>query len=63
MIQMNSQNRNRLTDSKKKSMVVGRKDTGRSNQGVWDGHVHTALFKMDHQHGHTAAPGTLLNVV
>ena len=24
---------------------------GRDSQGVWDGHVHTAIFKMDNQQG------------
>ena len=24
---------------------------GRDSQGVWDGHVHTAIFKMDSQPG------------
>ena len=26
---------------------------GRDSQGVWDGHVHTAIFKMDNQQGAT----------
>ena len=26
---------------------------GRDNQGVWDRHVHTAIFKMDNQQGPT----------
>ena len=26
---------------------------GRDSQGVWDGHVHTAMFKMDNQQGPT----------
>ena len=24
---------------------------GRDNKGVWDGHIHTAIFKMDNQQG------------
>ena len=28
---------------------------GIDNQGVWDGHVHTAIFKMDHQQGPTVS--------
>ena len=24
---------------------------GRESLGVWDGHVHTAIFKMDHKQG------------
>ena len=27
---------------------------GRDSWGVWDGHVHTAIFKMDNQQGPTA---------
>ena len=34
-----------------KLMVARGKDGGRDNQGVWDGHVHTAAFKMDNQQG------------
>ena len=26
---------------------------GRDSQGVWDGHVHTTVFKMDNQQGPT----------
>ena len=26
---------------------------GQDSQGVWDGHVHSAIFKMDNQQGHT----------
>ena len=26
---------------------------GRDSYGVWDGHVHTAIFKMDNQQGPT----------
>ena len=29
-------------------MVAGGKDEGKG-QGVWDGHVHTAVLKMDNQ--------------
>ena len=32
-------------------MAASREDGGRDSQGVWDGHVHTAIFKMDNQHG------------
>ena len=32
---------------------IGEKMRGRDNQGVWDGHVHTAMFKMDNQQGPT----------
>ena len=26
---------------------------GRKREGVWDGHVHSAMFKMDNQQGPT----------
>ena len=37
---------------------------GRDSYGAWDGHVYTAIFKMDNQRGPTycIAHGTLLNV-
>ena len=41
---MNLQNRNRLTDFKNALTVANGK-----GEGVWDGHVHTAVFKTDNQ--------------
>ena len=35
----------RLTDLENKLMVAG----GRDSSGLWEGHVHTAIFKMDDQ--------------
>ena len=29
----------------------GEMTAGRDSQGVWDGHVHTAIFKIDNQQG------------
>ena len=46
---MNLQNRNRFTDLENELMVANRK-----GEGVWDGHVHTALFKTDNQQEPTA---------
>ena len=34
-------------------MVAGEMDGGKDRQGVWDGHVHTAIFKTDSQQGST----------
>ena len=34
-------------------MVAGRRMRGRDSWGVWDGHVHTALFKTDNLQGLT----------
>ena len=49
MIQMNLQNRNRLSENE---VIVARgKDGGRDSQGVWDGHGHTAVFNMENQQG------------
>ena len=38
---------------------------GKDSKSVWDGHVHTAIFKMDSQQGSTycTPQGTLLNVI
>ena len=38
----------RLTDLEDKLMVARGEEVG-----VWDGHVYTAMFKMDNQHGST----------
>ena len=32
----------------------GEKTGGHDNQGAWDGHVHTAIFKIDNQQNPTA---------
>ena len=45
---MNLQNRKRLTDLKSELIIAGK---GRESYQVWDGHVHTAIFKMDNQQG------------
>ena len=47
MIRMNLQNRKRLTDLENELTVAG----GRDSQGGWEGHVHTAVFRMDNQQG------------
>ena len=44
------QNRNILTDLENELMVTG---GGRDRLGVWDWHVHTAIFKIDDQQGPT----------
>ena len=51
MIQMNLQNRKRLTDLANVLVVAWRMDQGRDSYGVWDGLAHTAVFKMDNQQG------------
>ena len=33
--------------------VVGEMIGKRDSSGVWDGHLHTAIFKMDNQQGPT----------
>ena len=50
---MNLQNRERPTDLENKLMVAGGMDGGRDSQGVWDGHVHSVIFKMEDQQGPT----------
>ena len=42
MIEMNSQNRNRLTDLESELMVAGGWGMGERDLGSVDGHVHTA---------------------
>ena len=44
-------------------MVAGGEGWGRDNYGVWDGYVHTVIFKIDNQQGPTIAHGTLFNVI
>ena len=44
-------------------MAVGKKDWGRDNYGVWDQHVHTAVFKMDNQQGPTVYHWELCSVL
>ena len=41
-------NRKRLTDLEKELMVLGAGE-GRDSSGLWEGHVHTAIFKVDNQ--------------
>ena len=50
---MNELTRQRLIGLENGLMVAERvgKDGGRNRQGVWDGHVHIAIFKMDKQQG------------
>ena len=40
-----------LTDFENQLMATSREDGGRDSWGVWDGCVHTAIFKMDNQQG------------
>ena len=52
MIQMNLFTKQKHTHRlENQLMAASREDRGRDSQGVWDGHVHTAIFKMDNQHG------------
>ena len=48
---MNSQNRKRLTDLENKLIDAGGESWGEGI--VRDGHVHTAIFKMNSQQGPT----------
>ena len=50
--------RNELTKQKETDLeneltVAGGNDGRRDSQGVWDGHVHIPIFKMDNKHGPT----------
>ena len=46
---MKLKTRNRLTDFDNELLVAREKGVGRDSLGVWDGHIHTAIFKMDNQ--------------
>ena len=50
---MSTQNRNRLTDLENKFLTAKVGMGQRDNYGVWDGHIHTAVFKMHNQQGPT----------
>ena len=47
MTQLTLQNREDSTDLEIKRMVAGRRDS----EGVWEGHVHAAVFKLDNRQG------------
>ena len=36
---------------------------GKDGQGIWDGHVHTAIFKTDNQQGSTVQHRELCSMV
>ena len=41
----------------------GRRVRGKPKLGVWDGHIHTAIFKIDNQKGHTVQHRELCSVL
>ena len=49
--ELNLQRRKRLTDLENELMVAG--VGGRDSWGLWEDHVHTAIFKMGNQQGPT----------
>ena len=48
-LQARTQNRNRHTDLENKLKIAGGKERERNNYRVWDGHIHTTIFKIDNQ--------------
>ena len=50
---MNLQNKKRLTDLDNELIVARGRMRGRDSQGIWNGHAHTPIFKMDNQQGPT----------
>ena len=51
IIQMNLQSR---SNSQRANLCLQRGTSGRRDRlGVWDGHVHTTIFKVDNQQGPT----------
>ena len=59
MIQMNSLVKQKNTDFENYIMIAG----GRDSRGVWDGHIHTAIFKMDNQQGPTVQHMKLCSIL
>ena len=53
MVQINLLTKQKETQRLREGTVVT-KGEGRRKEGVWDGHVHTTMFKMDNQQGPTA---------
>ena len=53
MIQMNLFTKRKQTHRERIYDYQQGKMGGRDSQGLWDRHVHTALFKMDNQQGPT----------
>ena len=54
------------TDSQTSRMnlgLPGGRMEGRGSQGVWDGHVYTAIFKMDNQQGPTIQHWELYSIL
>ena len=50
-------------DFENQLMVAGGKNGGRDSYGVWDGHVHSAIFKTGNQQGPTVQPRGLCSVM
>ena len=44
-------------------MVAKGKDGGKDSECIWDGHEHTAIFKMDNQQGPTVQHRELYSVL
>ena len=47
-----------LTKQKETNRLTYGCQRGKDSQGVWDRHVHSAIFKMDNQQGPTTEQGT-----
>ena len=63
IIQINLRNRKRLTDLENELKVYGGKDGERDCQGICDGHVHIAIFKMYNQQESTVQHMELCSVL
>ena len=44
-------------------MVAKGKDGGKDSECIWDGHEHTAIFKMDNQQGPTVQHRELCSIL
>ena len=58
---MNLQNRKGLRSREQTGLPGGK--MGREGEGVWDGHVHTAVFKTDNQQGPTVPHRELYSIL
>ena len=57
------QNRDRLTDIKNKLYVYqGGNVEGRDTSGAWAQHIHTIIYEIDNQQGHTVQHRELYSI-
>ena len=60
---MNLLRKQKQTHRLKRTNLWLHKPGGKDSQGVWDGHVHTAIFKMDNPQGPTVQHKELFSML